>query len=71
MLLCSQRLFRIFYNLSSQVYNKLDRTIPGFNAIMEKVQADAAGRDARRKEKREAQKKAEEATVYGPSENDP
>ena len=38
---------------------------------MEKVQADAAGRDARRKEKREAQKKAEEATVYGPSENDP
>lgn len=71
LLLCMQRIFRIFYNLSSQVYNKLERTIPGFNAIMEKVQADAAARDARRKERREAQKKAEDGAIYGGTENDP
>ncbi|KAB2087599.1 hypothetical protein ES319_A04G115000v1 [Gossypium barbadense] len=65
------RIFRIFYNLSSQVFNKLDRTVPGFNAIMEKVQADSAARDARRKEKREAQKKAEAEAMYGRRENDP
>ncbi|TYH77627.1 hypothetical protein ES332_D04G167000v1 [Gossypium tomentosum] len=66
-----KRIFRIFYNLSSQVFNKLDRTVPGFNAIMEKVQADSAARDARRKEKREAQKKAEAEAIYGRRENDP
>ncbi|XP_021289010.1 protein TIC 56, chloroplastic [Herrania umbratica] len=65
-----KRIFRIFCNLSSQVYNKLERTIPGFNTIMEKVQADAVVRDARRKGKREAQKKAEEAARYGSTEND-
>ncbi|KAF2288487.1 hypothetical protein GH714_007879 [Hevea brasiliensis] len=55
-----KRIFRIFYTLSIQVYNKLERTIPGFNTIIEKVQADAAARDARRKERREAQKKVEQ-----------
>ncbi|KAK6943183.1 GYF domain 2 [Dillenia turbinata] len=54
------RLFRIFNNLNSQVYNKLEQDIPGFNAIMEKVEADSAAREARRKERRVAQKKAEE-----------
>lgn len=58
--LCVQRLFEIFHNLSVQTYNKLERTIPGFSTIMEKVQVDAAERDAKRKAKRAAQKKAEE-----------
>lgn len=49
-----QSVFRIFYNLSTRVYNKLEQKIPGFNTIMEKVQADAAVREARRKERREA-----------------
>ncbi|XP_050212538.1 protein TIC 56, chloroplastic [Mercurialis annua] len=53
-----KRIFRTFYNLSIQVYNKLNRTIPGFDVIMEKVQADSAARDARRKERREAHKRA-------------
>ena len=53
------------------MYNKMERTVPGFNAIMEKVQADYAARADRRKERREAQKKAEEAAIYGPSEDDP
>ncbi|EEF35687.1 protein TIC 56, chloroplastic [Ricinus communis] len=53
-----KRLFRTFYNLSIQVYNKLNRTIPGFEAILEKVQADAEIRNARREEKRKAQKRA-------------
>lgn len=54
-----QRLFRIFYNLSVQVYNKLESRIPGFSTVMEKVYADSAARDARRKERRAAEKRAE------------
>lgn len=37
----------------------MEQTIPGFSKIMEKVQADAAARDARRKERREAMNRAE------------
>ncbi|XP_065853108.1 protein TIC 56, chloroplastic [Euphorbia lathyris] len=51
-----RRMFRTFYNLSTKVYQKLEQTIPGFDAIMEKVKADAAASEAKRKE-REAQKK--------------
>uniref|UniRef100_A0A2P2KDC5 GYF domain-containing protein n=1 Tax=Rhizophora mucronata TaxID=61149 RepID=A0A2P2KDC5_RHIMU len=53
-------LFETFHNLSTQVYAKLERTIPGIDVIMEKVQADARARNARRKQKREAKKKAEQ-----------
>ncbi|ONK61825.1 uncharacterized protein A4U43_C08F33980 [Asparagus officinalis] len=61
-----KRMFRIFHNLSYRVYNKLDRTIPGFSKVMEKVRADTAAKDARRKERRAAQKKAEaEAALFG------
>lgn len=63
---CLQRMFRIFFNLSTRVYNKMERTIPGFSKIMDKVQADAAARDARRKERREALKRAEfERMIFG------
>lgn len=48
------------------MYNKLERTIPGFNVVMEKVRADSAARDAQRKAKREAEKRAEaEEALYG------
>ncbi|CAL9781399.1 unnamed protein product [Musa acuminata subsp. burmannicoides] len=61
-----KRLFTIFYNLSYRVYNKFVRRIPGFIQVMEKVHADAAARDERRRQKREAQKRAEtEAAIYG------
>ncbi|KAJ7969223.1 protein TIC 56, chloroplastic-like [Quillaja saponaria] len=60
-----KRIFRIFFNLSTRVYNKMDRTIPGFSTVMQKVQDAAAARDARRKERREAQKRAEEGILYG------
>ncbi|CAL9002882.1 unnamed protein product [Prunus brigantina] len=53
-----KRLYRIFANLSTRVYQKMERTIPGFDKIMEKVQADANARYARRKARREAEKKA-------------
>ncbi|KAE8696502.1 Protein TIC 56 [Hibiscus syriacus] len=66
-----KRLFRIFYDLSTQVYDKLHRTVPGFDAIMEKIEADSDARDARRKAKREAQKKAEFEAIYGRRENYP
>ncbi|XP_052173943.1 protein TIC 56, chloroplastic [Diospyros lotus] len=59
------RMFRIFYDLSVKVYNHLARTIPGFSTVMEKVHADAALRDARRKAKREARKKAEDERIFG------
>lgn len=58
--LLMQRLFEIFHNLSVQVYSKLERTIPGFSTIMEKVQVDAAAKAAKRKEKRTAQQRVEE-----------
>ncbi|KAK6125990.1 hypothetical protein DH2020_040298 [Rehmannia glutinosa] len=51
------RLFEIFHNLSVQAYNKLERKIPGFSTIMEKVQADAAERVEKRKAKRAAERK--------------
>lgn len=59
-----KRLFRTFFNLSTRVYNKMERTIPGFSTIMEKVEADAAARDARRKERREAKKRAERDRAF-------
>lgn len=66
-----QRLFQIFYSLSVQVYNKLERTIPGFSTVMEKVQADSIARQNRRKAKRTAQMRAEEgAALFGRVESD-
>jgi len=59
-----QRLFKIFSDLSNEVYSKLEETIPGFDKVMEKVQADVDARQAKRKERREAQKKAEKMDLY-------
>ncbi|CBI18120.3 hypothetical protein VitviT2T_011830 [Vitis vinifera] len=59
-----KRMFSIFYKLSARVYNKLVRTVPGFDNIMEKVDADAAAREAIRREKRAAQKAAKEKALY-------
>nr|POE81973.1 protein tic 56, chloroplastic [Quercus suber] len=60
-----QRLFKIFSDLSNEVYSKLEETIPGFDKVMEKVQADVDARQAKRKERRETQKKAEKMDLYG------
>lgn len=48
-----QRLFRIYYNLSVRVGEKLEKTLPGFNTIMEKVQKDYESRVAKRMKRRE------------------
>lgn len=49
----------------------MERTIPGFNKIMEKVQADAAARDAKRKERRNGMNRAEyERKILGGVRND-
>ncbi|KAI0511484.1 hypothetical protein KFK09_012114 [Dendrobium nobile] len=56
-----KRMLRIFRKLSIRVCNKLERTIPGFDLVMDKVRADTAAKEARRKETREARKKAIEA----------
>lgn len=61
-----KRMYRIFNNLSYRVYDKLERTIPGFNKVMEKVRADTEEKTARRKEMRAAQKRADaEAAIFG------
>uniref|UniRef100_A0A5B6ZBY6 GYF domain-containing protein n=1 Tax=Davidia involucrata TaxID=16924 RepID=A0A5B6ZBY6_DAVIN len=66
------RMFEIFYNLSTQVYSKMGRTVPGFSTVMERVHADASARDAKREGRRNAQKRAEEEiAVFGQVRNDP
>ncbi|KAK1264462.1 hypothetical protein QJS04_geneDACA010656 [Acorus gramineus] len=61
-----QRMYTIFTNLSFRVYKKMQRTIPGFDEIMEKVAEQNEARLERRREKRAAQKKAEaEGIMYG------
>lgn len=63
-------LFDIFHDLSVQVYNKLERTIPGFNTVMERVQAVSIEREEKRREKREAEKRAEKEKSFGRLEGD-
>lgn len=53
-----QRVFDIFHKLTVLTYKKLERTIPGFRTIVDKAQADAAERRAKRKAERAARKKA-------------
>lgn len=65
-----QRVFDIFHNLSVKVYNKLERAIPGFSTVMEKVQAESIEREARRRGKREAEKRAEKELSLGKVEDD-
>lgn len=66
-----QSLFNLYHDLSVQVYNKLDRSIPGFRTVLERVQAEAIDREAKRKEKREAEKRAEkEMKMFGRVESD-
>ncbi|CAA7392860.1 unnamed protein product [Spirodela intermedia] len=61
-----KRLFRTFYNLSYRVYNKLERSIPGFDVVMERVRSDSEDRYTQRKDKRDAQKRTEaEEAIYG------
>lgn len=65
------RLFQIFHDLSVRVYNKLNRTVPGFGTVMEKVQIDSAARETRRMQKRAAKKMAEEEiALFGRTRND-
>ncbi|KAK4342689.1 hypothetical protein RND71_038505 [Anisodus tanguticus] len=60
------RLFEIYHDLSVQVYNKMERTVPGFSTVMEKVQIDSAARQAKRKNQRTEQKRAEEEiAIFG------
>lgn len=54
-----QSLFNLFHNLSVEVYQKLEQTIPGFDTVMERVQAESIERQDRRKAIRAAEKKAE------------
>ncbi|KAL1206782.1 Protein TIC 56 [Cardamine amara subsp. amara] len=58
------RLFRIFYSLSVRVGQKLERTVPGFDTIMDKVQKDYDTRIARRMKRREEQMREEDLKHY-------
>ncbi|KAI3908495.1 hypothetical protein MKX01_009297 [Papaver californicum] len=63
-----KRLFRIFYTLSYRVYNKLERTVPGFSEVMKKVRAES---EKKRNEKMAAEKKLEleKSILDGPATN--
>ena len=41
------------------MYNKLERSIPGFDVVMERVRADSEDRYTQRNARRAAQKRAE------------
>lgn len=61
----AQRLFRIFYNMTYRVYNKLDQSILGFDIVMKRIRADSTASDAKRQEIRAAQLRAREEKIYG------
>ncbi|KAH9613655.1 hypothetical protein KSS87_020421 [Heliosperma pusillum] len=65
------RLFKIFSNLSTQVYSRLERLIPGFDKVVEQAQEEAAAKNEERLLKRKAEKEAEEAAKYSRSLRDP
>ncbi|KAL2901909.1 Protein TIC 56 chloroplastic [Bienertia sinuspersici] len=64
-------LFEIFHDLSTQVYEKLARTIPGFDKVTEKVQADHLVREEERRKRRKAEKEAEQEALFGGPRIDP
>lgn len=65
------RLLGVFHDLSVQVYNKLERTVPGFGTVMEKVQIDSAARETKRMQKKAAEKRAEEElALFGRARSD-
>ncbi|KAI4353433.1 hypothetical protein L6164_002384 [Bauhinia variegata] len=59
-----KRLYRLFLNLTARVYSKMERKIPGFNLIMEKVKKDDEARKNRISKEREEKKKAELGPYY-------
>lgn len=60
-----QRLYRVFETLNTWVYNKMERTIPGFDKIVKKVKDDLVARLSRQAEKKLTEKRAEMAAFYG------
>ncbi|KAG9456993.1 hypothetical protein H6P81_001501 [Aristolochia fimbriata] len=66
-----KRMFRTFYNLSYRVCNKLERTMPGFLSVVQRVQSEAAERHARRNKRREEELRADiDAGLYDKRESD-
>ncbi|XP_074302070.1 protein TIC 56, chloroplastic-like [Silene latifolia] len=61
------RLFKIFFHLSTKVYNRLERLIPGFDKVLEQVQEDAVAQNEARLLRRKAEREAEETGKYGRS----
>ncbi|ERN15304.1 hypothetical protein AMTRI_Chr05g60140 [Amborella trichopoda] len=58
-----KRMFRLFHNLTNRVYQKLDRVIPGFKVIMDRVQQDVNEKDKRREEKQSQKKRGFEEII--------
>lgn len=57
-----QRLYKLFEDLNSELYEKMEKTLPGFDKIVEKVLRDLYTRlekltEEKEAEKREARKK--------------
>ncbi|KAF7842739.1 protein TIC 56, chloroplastic [Senna tora] len=52
------RLFKVFDTLNARVYKKMEKTIPGFDKIMDKVMNDYLDRQVKLEEKRKAKRAA-------------
>ncbi|XP_043689128.1 protein TIC 56, chloroplastic [Telopea speciosissima] len=63
-----KHVLNVFLKLNYLVYDKLSATIPGFSSVMEKVHAESLSRQASLREKKAAEKAAQEQDLYsGPS----
>ncbi|KAL9242582.1 hypothetical protein vseg_016568 [Gypsophila vaccaria] len=60
-------LFSIFYDLSTQVYSRLEKSIPGFDKVMKEVHEESNLKNEIREQKLRAGKDAEETALYGRS----
>ncbi|KAK9668520.1 hypothetical protein RND81_13G066300 [Saponaria officinalis] len=54
------RTFKIFFNLSTRVYSRLERMIPGFDKVMKEVDEEESAKNERRQQQKREEKEAEE-----------
>lgn len=64
-------LFRIFFNLTTRVYRKLEQTIPGFDRVMEEVDVQTSAVEKKRTERRIEARNAEVEESFGTRRDDP
>lgn len=67
-----QHLVNSYIKISASVCNRLERSIPGFDKVMEKIEADRNARYRRRRERSKARRRAElKRKIFVKLRNDP